>query len=126
MAKRRLNGEGCITKRKDGTWQSSALIGWDIEKNCPKRVYFYGQEPQEVKDKLRDAIHKNEREGGYNEPSKLYFAEWLDIWYNEYIKNSIKPATWDGYGKYIKNHIKKGFGRYFIKRASTEPDPEVL
>lgn len=114
-AKKRANGEGSITKRSDGTWQASALIGWDIVENCPKRVYFYGKTQGEVKDKLRDAIHKKEREGGYNEPSRLYLGEWLDIWYNEYAKPQLKPTTWDGYGKWIKNHIKPELGGTLLR-----------
>lgn len=110
MAKRRANGEGSITKRKDGRWQASALIGWDAKKNQPKRVYFYGKTQAEVKRKLQDAIHKHEREGGYIEPSRLYFGEWLDIWYNEYAKTNLRPTTWDNYGRWINNHIKPELG----------------
>lgn len=115
MAKKRANGEGSIVKRKDGTWQASALIGWNAEKNCPKRVYFYGKTQQEVKDKLRAAIDQKEKEGGYTEPSRLYFGEWLDTWYNEYAKPNLRPATWDVYGKWIKNHIKPELGGILLR-----------
>ncbi len=115
MARKRADGEGSIVKRKDGTWQASALIGWDVDKNCSKRVYFYGKTQQEVKDKLRAAINQKEKEGGYTEPSRLYFAEWIDIWYNEYAKPHLKPTTWDGYGKWIKNHIKPELGGVLLR-----------
>jgi len=122
MARRRANGEGSITKRSDGTWQASALIGWDVKKNCPKRVYFYGKTQAEVRDKLSNALYQHSREGGYTEPSKLYFAEWLDIWYNNYAKPNLRPTTWDGYGKWIKNHIKPGLGGILLR----ELDPSHI
>ena len=48
MAKRRGSGEGCITKRKDGRWQGSILIGYDLETGRPKRKYFYGRTRKEA------------------------------------------------------------------------------
>ena len=52
MAKRRGNGEGSITKRKDGRWQGSILIGYDLETGRPKRKYFYSRTRKEVQEKI--------------------------------------------------------------------------
>lgn len=56
MAKRRGDGEGSITRRKDGRWQGSALIGYDRETGKPIRKYFYGKTRKEVQRKLSEII----------------------------------------------------------------------
>ena len=50
--KRRGAGEGNISKRKDGTWQGSVLLGYDPETGNPKRKYFYGKTRKEVQRKV--------------------------------------------------------------------------
>jgi len=37
MAKRRGHGEGSVTRRKDGAWQGSILVGHDPETGKPKQ-----------------------------------------------------------------------------------------
>ncbi|MGE5559388.1 MAG: tyrosine-type recombinase/integrase [Bacillota bacterium] len=117
--KKRAAGEGSIIKRKDGRWMASALIGWDVKKNRPKRVYFYGDTQTEVKEKLQKAIHQH-KEGGYIAPSKVFYGEWLDTWYNVYARAKLRPTTWLNYGYWIEKHIKPAIGGHLFFKLETK------
>ncbi len=57
MAKRRGNGEGSITKRKDGRWQAAVSIGVD-ENGKLKRKYFYANTKEEITNKFVEATNQ--------------------------------------------------------------------
>ena len=78
MGKRRGSGEGSITERKDGTWQASLVIGYDVETGKPKRKYFYGKSRKEVRKKLTETLGQVQS-GTYQEPTKLKVYEWFNI-----------------------------------------------
>ena len=64
MARRRANGEGCIRKRKDGTWEARITLGYDpFGKQMTKSVY--GRTQRDVKEKLERL--KVDLEGGVTE-----------------------------------------------------------
>jgi hypothetical protein len=66
MAGKRGQGEGCITKRKDGTWAAVITIGrYDDGKQ--KRRFIYGKSRQEVADKLNIVLSEM-KTGTYIEP----------------------------------------------------------
>jgi len=118
MAKRRGNGEGSITKRKDGKWQGSVLIGYDPETGKPKRKYFYSQTRKEVQDKINEVALKVAA-GTYREPSKLTVAEWFTIWLNDYMKPSLRPTTWESYKYQVNGHIIPALGHLKLAQIQT-------
>ena len=62
---RRSNGEGSITKRKDGRWQAAVSVGTD-ENGKLKRKYFYARTKEEVTTKLVEATN-SERSLNYGQ-----------------------------------------------------------
>jgi integrase len=107
MARKRSNGEGCITKRKDGLWLAAASIAGE-------RIYFYGKTQSEVKEKLAEALEQA-RKGIYIKPNKQTFGEWLEVWLKEYSKPVIRPTTYDSYESLIRRHIQPGLGNIILK-----------
>jgi integrase len=118
MAKRRGNGEGSITKRKDGKWQGSVLIGYDLETGRPKRKYFYGRTRKEVQEKINEVALKVQA-GTYREPSKLTVAEWFTTWLNDYMKPSLRPTTWESYKYQVNGHIIPALGHLKLAQLQT-------
>ena len=53
MSKKRGNGEGSITKRKDGRWMARYTVH---TAKGPKRKHIYGRTRQEVAEKLSRAV----------------------------------------------------------------------
>lgn len=101
---RNARGNGSIRQREDGTWEARCTI-------AGKRRSFYGQKQKDV---LRDmrAAQKAADDGIFFEPKKIFYAKWLDIWLDEYIKPSSKPLTHTTYKSRVEIHIKPALGRY--------------
>lgn len=118
MAKKRGNGEGSITKRKDGRWMGAATVGFDVDKGKPQRKYYYGKTRAEVMEKMNEALAKT-KNGTYTEPSKILMAEWLDTWLNEYMEPSLRPTTWESYKTQIEKHIKPALGHIRLSQLQT-------
>ncbi len=121
MAKKRGAGEGTIYKRKHGKgnskWAAALIIGYD-EEGKPKRKTFYGATRSEVQDKLNKVLNKVST-GTYKEPSKTKLSKWLDNWLNDYMKNSLRPTTWESYEVQIRKHIKPAIGYLKLSQVTT-------
>ncbi len=118
MAKKRANGEGSIRKRKDGRWEGRYTVGYD--KNTGKQVFknILGKSQAEVRDKLKSAIEESEKLD-FNKAGKYTLCEWIRIWYEVYIKNSIRETTAEYYRNYIENHIIAHLGSTKLEKLTT-------
>jgi integrase len=105
MSKKRGNGEGTISKRKDGTWCAAITVGNDPETGKQKRRFFYGKTRAEVAEKLLK-VQNDFRTGIYVEPNKITFGMWLDTWLEEYKRPQIRPSSYELYKSIINLHIK--------------------
>jgi integrase len=114
MSKKRGNGEGSISKRKDGRWQASISIGRDPETGKLKRSYIYGKTRKEVGDKLQQELHKLSS-GIIIEDSKITVAQWMDQWLEAYKKPSVRPKTYESYEYIIRLHINPIIGLIKLK-----------
>ncbi|WHH58440.1 site-specific integrase [Petroclostridium sp. X23] len=121
---KRGNGEGSIYQRKsDGKWCGQITIGFDENGKQKIRTLYANDREELIKkfDMERSRLHM-----GYNiEPSMLTVGKWVDIWLTQYKKNSIKPATYDGYYNTIKNYIKPYFGSTRLSMLKTDSIQQV-
>lgn len=112
MANKRGNGEGSITKRKDGTWMGRLMIGRKSD-GKPNIRCLYGKTRKDVQEKLT-ALANSVNNGSYIEPSKLIVKQWLDSWLLNYKSLTLKPKTYDSYENIIKNNINPFIGEMLI------------
>ena len=49
------------------------------------------------------------------EPSEISFADYLDYWFDNYVKTSCKYNTQLGYNQIIEQHLKPALGHYKLK-----------
>ena len=119
MAKsRRGNNEGSATKRKDGTWQTSCITGYD-DAGKPKRKYFYGKTKGEALKKMQAVNEVVKETGSFEEDKTLTVAGWLDRWLTEYKTNSLKPNTFENYEEKIRVHINPAIGGIKLNKLTT-------
>lgn len=105
MAGKRSNGEGCITKRSNGTWRGQLMVGYK-EDGSINRVSFSGKTKSEVLDKIRE--YKNQMDSKITDAKTLTFSSWADTWYKSY-QSQVQPSTYCGY-QYTLKLIKAGLG----------------
>ena len=101
MSKKRGNGEGSITKRKDGRWMARYTVH---TANGPKRRHIYGRTRQEVAERLSKAV--SDRVGGVifdgdYETLGAYLQRWLD----EGVRGTVKQSTLENYAYIVRLHI---------------------
>ncbi|MDE3075754.1 MAG: site-specific integrase [Chloroflexota bacterium] len=108
--KKRSNGEGTITRRKDGRWQAA------LYKPDGDRKFYYGATREEVHDKLiqaQDAL----LQGLPLPDERVTVGEFLDHWL-ETLRNlgSVRRSTWDSYESYVRIHLKPGLGKLSLAK----------
>lgn len=61
------------------------------------------------------ALAEYNNAGLHFEPSEISFADYLDYWFDNYVKMSCKYNTQVGYTYIIENHLKPALGHYRLK-----------
>lgn len=115
---RAAQGSGNIRKRADGTWEARFTVGRDPGTGKQMQRSVYGKTKTEVRKKLAQAIAAIDS-GTYFEAAKLNLAQWLDLWLETYVQDSVKPYTLKSYQTQVKNHIKPALGNIKLSALST-------
>ena len=110
MAKRRKSGTGTIRQRKDGRWEGRAVVGYD-EKGLPKTKNVLAKTKRECQEKLKKLLETVSGPKSEKVHPEMTFGEWLDFWYQNYIKPKIRPTTQASYEGRIYQHIIPELGK---------------
>ncbi|MFE3033574.1 tyrosine-type recombinase/integrase [Streptomyces canus] len=115
MAKRRPNGGGTITKRKDGRYQGAAYVT-DTDGNRVRK-YVYGASWDEANEKL-GKLQDQER-NGVPVPSRAWsVGEWLDYWITHIIRPNREDNTYDKYESKVRLYLRPHLGKKPLARLS--------
>ena len=112
--KRKSNHEGSIRQRKDGRFEVCVSAGIDFETGKAKRISYYAKTRAEATKILHEAeynIHINEMV----DPTSTKLTDWLKIWLETYMRNSLKQSTYTSYSGYINNHLAPAFPMLKLK-----------
>jgi integrase len=111
VAKKRGNGEGSITRRKNGDWCAQYTVHTAEGR---KRKTLYGKTRQEAAAKLAKAL--SDREGGLTfNAGSLTVGEWMDRWLEDCLKPLVDAgkmvhSTFVRYEGIANNHLKPALG----------------
>ena len=116
MMGRRGNGEGSITRRKNGGWMAQ-YTAYTVEGR--KRKTLYGKTRAEVAAKLSRALA--DREGGLVfDAGNLTVGEYLDRWLSHSVRDTVRQKTYERYESIVRVHLGPALGR--IKLKALTPD----
>ena len=122
--KRRENGEGSISQRKDGTWTGRIDIG--TTKDGKRKVKaVYGKTEREVKAKLkevRNSLIKEEVIDSKTITVRDYVSDWLIT----YKKNEVKPKTYDYIEMIFNNYIFPSIGDYQLHSVNSNDIQKMI
>lgn len=104
MAKKRVNGEGTIGKRKDGRWEARYIVGRDPETGKQIRKSILGKTQAEVRAKLKDALAEA-AEIDVVKSSGYSVSGWMQAWYSLYAQPNVRETTARYYKGYIDHHV---------------------
>lgn len=112
MAKTRYNGEGSIRLRQDGRYEVRVSGGIDFATGQPIRISRYANTKEEAVRLLNILTLSAGNHKLKNR--KITLSEWLDLWLEVYMKNSLKQSTYAGYETYCKRHFKPALGQILL------------
>lgn len=127
MAKKRGNGEGSISKRKDGRWWGRYTVHTT---DGPKQRAVYGKTRAEVAAKLHKAMADIDN-GMFFDAGKLTVGTYLDRWIED--QGKLEHSTYVRYAGIVRNHIKpvlgskklKDLGRGEVRRLYNNKNKEL-
>jgi integrase len=112
---RRGNGEGTITRRKDGRWEARYYVP---TVNGTKRKVIYGKTQAEVRDKLTKAL-SDRIDGIVYDDENMTVGEYLDVWLKGSVYGSVRQSTYDRDTNLVNNHIKPLLGGLKLKKLNS-------
>ena len=111
IPKRRSNGDGSLTERKDGLW-----VGRISHEG--KRISVYGKAKEQARQKLR-ALQRKQDQGlplvTANMLLRDYLAQWLDD-----IRHQIRPKTLADYEAIVRCHLTPRLGQVRLGKLGPE------
>ena len=114
----RGHNEGSIRQRKDGLWEVRVTAGIDFATGKSKRISYYAKTRAEatklLHEKEYDIHFKN-----HIDPTSTTLIDWLRMWLDTYMKNSLKQSTYTSYAGYINNHFAPAFPNTKLKDVTT-------
>ena len=111
---RRGNGEGTITRRKDGLYMARY---WIETPKGSKRKTIYGKKREEVADRLARALAERANGIVYDDEN-MTIGEYLDSWLKGSVRGSVRQSTFDRYESAVRLHIKPALGRLKLKKLT--------
>src|SRR5919107_1715458 len=112
---RRGNGEGTISRRKDGRWEARYYVP---TMNGTKRKTIYGKTQAEVRDKLTKAL-SDRIDGIVYDDENMTVGEYLNMWLKGSVYGSVRQSTYDRDTNLVNNHIKPLLGSLKLKKLNS-------
>ena len=116
MAKRRSNGKGMLRQRKDGRWEGRVVIGYD-ENGLPKTKNVLAKTKTECSEKLEKLKEEYGTVSTRCTP-EMPFGNWLEFWYENFSKPSLRESTMVCYEGRIYNHIIPSIGKIQLNKLT--------
>ena len=108
---RRGNGEGSITRRKDGLYMARYTVE---TATGTKRKALYGKTRQEVSEKLTKAMA--DRDGGLvYDAGSMTVGEYLNGWLRDSLRGTVRASTVERHETNIRVHIVPTLGKVKLK-----------
>lgn len=117
--KKRGHNEGNIRERSDGRFEVRVTAGIDFATGKAKRISYYAKTRAEATKILHEEeykIHISEMV----DPTSTKLIDWLRIWLETYMKNSLKQSTYTSYKGYIENHLAPAFPTLKLKDLTSK------
>lgn len=108
---KRGNGEGSISRRKNGTWRAEYVV---YTAEGRKRKTVYGKTRAEVAKKLNKALSQRE-DGLLCDDEGLTVGEYLERWLESSVKGNVSPRTYTNYRLQVRRHLTPALGRIKLK-----------
>ena len=108
-------------RKRGSKWYYSFEVG-SVNGKRKRIERVGGRTKREAQSALRQALTEYENAGSHFEVSEISVADYMDYWFENYVKINCRHNTQLSYQGIIKNHIKPQLGIYKLKSLT----PAVL
>ena len=117
MAKKRKNGQGTVRLRSDGRWEGRHIVGYD-ENGKAKQKSVLAKTKAECVEKLKKLQEEYTEVAPFKVKPDMRFGDWMNYWYENHCKPSIRPTTQKGYEEWIYVHAIPGLGHIPLNKLT--------
>ena len=111
---KRGNGEGSITRRKDGLYMARYTVQTPTG---PKRKTVYGKTRAEAAERLTRAMADRDN-GLVFDADNLKAGQYLERWLRDSVKDTVKQTTYESYERLMALHLVPTLGRMKLKNLT--------
>lgn len=115
MAKKRPNGAGTITRRRDGRYQGAAYVtdshGFRV------RRFVYGKSYDDVAEEL-SKLQDHERKGVPVPNRSWKVGDWLNYWLTHMVEPNREPMTYSKYETMVRLYLVPHLGSKSLTRLT--------
>lgn len=112
MASRKQNGEGSITKRKDGRWMARYSV--TLPDGTRKRQSITMKDRVAVLTRLQEEIAQANRGMPVNK-TKYPLRDWVEYWLENIDKDKVKESTWDKHRYQLERLVLPEIGHISVQ-----------
>ncbi len=116
MTRKRGNGEGSITQRKDGLYMARYTTE-NPNTGKTERKAIYAKTRKEAADKLAEAL-ANRNKGLVFDAGKQTVGEYVTRWLEDSAKGDLAPRTYHNYRLQVRRHIVPAVGKLKLSRLT--------
>ena len=117
MARKRKNGQGTVRLRSDGRWEGRHIVGYD-ENGKAKQKSVLAKTKAECVEKLKRLQEEYTEVAPFKVKPDMRFGDWMNYWYENHCKPSIRPTTQKGYEEWIYVHAIPGLGHIPLNKLT--------
>ena len=117
MARKRKNGQGTVRLRSDGRWEGRHIVGYD-ENGKAKQKSVLAKTKAECVEKLKRLREEYTEGAPFKVKPDMRFGDWMNYWYENHCKPSIRPTTQKGYEEWIYVHAIPGLGHIPLNKLT--------
>ena len=128
MARKRANGAGGITKRRDGLYVGRITLGWEVVDGRRRQLRraVYGRSMADVQTRLIEVQAQHQAGAlsvhrGRTKTLADFAAEWLAA-----SEGHVRPTTLHGYGRLLELHILPALGSKPLTKLEVEDVDRLL
>lgn len=108
MSRRRANGEGTISPRKDGRYEVKAYVL--TTSGRLERKSAYARSYDEARKKFTELLSQSDK-GIPVASGSWTVAEYLTYWLQHVVREERRPKTYQGYESVVRLHLIPGLGK---------------
>lgn len=102
MAKKKPNGSGTVTRRKDGRYQAAVYV--PQPDGTRARKFVYGKTWEECDQKRRELVERDKQ--GVPTPTRsAKLSEWLPYWLEHFVVPQRKRTTASKYEMHVRLYL---------------------